>query len=209
MSVVQGLEGFLSARWKQRAYASILVRRSDGAVLTVKDSAGINEASYGDDSEPDWVLPTAAVRSGIAPREAAASVLSRLALEPSMGRMLVHDFRPAVGGAHAADGQDTGEEFLVYDGGTWVTDVERFTADGGLLQVRFCPLQQLAILLPPADAERAAAGVRALELGGVAELEHGRDVTPRHVPGNRQPPRELMPALPLTAPVPGLKNRNA
>lgn len=208
MSVVQGLDGFLSARWKHRAYASILVRRSDGAVLTVKDSAGINEASYGDDSEPDWVLPTAAVRSGMGPRGAAASVLTRLALEPSMGRVLVHDFRP-VGGAHAAGEGDTGTEFLVYDGGTWVTDVERFTADGGLLQVRFCPLEQLPVLLPPGDAERAAAAVRALELGGVAELETGRDVTPRHVPGNRQPPRDLMPALPQTAPVPGLKIRDA
>lgn len=206
MAVVQGLDGFLSARWKHLAYASVLVRRSDGAVLTVKDAAGINEASYGDDSEPDWVLPTAPVRSGMSPRGAAASVLSRLALEPSMGRMLVHDFRPA-GGAHAAGGAYTGHEFLVYDGGTWVTDVERFTADGGLLQVRFCPLVQLPVLLPPSDAERAAAGVHALELGGVAELEQGRDVTPRQVPGNRQPPRGLMPELPLTAPVPGLKNR--
>lgn len=205
MTVVQGLDGFLGARWKHQAYASILVRRSDGAVMTVKDAAGVNESSYGEDSEPDWVLPTVQVRSGATPRVAAASILARMALEPTMGRMLVHDFRPAAGGAHAAGGGDTGREFFVYDGGTWVTEVERFTADGGLLQVRFCPLDQLPILLPPGDAERAAAGVRSLELGGVAELEHGAEVTPRHVPGNRQPPRELMPELPTTAPVPGLK----
>ncbi|MGP5073631.1 hypothetical protein ACTXI0_14650 [Arthrobacter rhombi] len=205
MTVVQGLDGFLGARWKHQAYASTLVRRSDGAVLTVKDAVGVNESRYGEDSEPDWVLPTAQVRSGATPRGAAASILDRMALEPSMGRMLVHDFRPATGGAHSAGGSDTGHEFFVYDGGTWVTEVERFTADGGLLQVRFCPLDQLPILLPPGDAERAAAGVRSLELGGVTELEHGRDMTPRHVPGNRQPPRGLMPELPATAPVPGLR----
>lgn len=222
MSVAQGPGGFPGARSRHRAHASILVRRSDGAVLTVKDAAGIHEASYADDAEPDWVLPTAVVLPGTGPRGAAAAVLSRLALEPSMGRLLVHDVRPACGtdggaaaaaGRHAAPGGeaagegDPGQEFLVYDGGTWVTEVERFTADGGLLQVRFCPAGQLEDLLPPADAERAAAAVRALELGGVAELEAGRDVTPRHVPGNRQPPRGLMPELPLTAPVPGLKGR--
>ncbi|MGP5194622.1 hypothetical protein [Arthrobacter rhombi] len=206
MTVVQGLDGFLGARWKHQAYASTLVRRSDGAVLTVKDAVGVNESRYGEDSEPDWVLPTAQVRSGATPRGAAASILSRMALEPSMGRMLAHDFRPATGGAHSAGRNDTGQEFFVYDGGTWVTEVERFTADGGLLQVRFCPLDQLPVLLPPGDAERAAAGVRALELGGVTELEHGSDMTPRHVPGNRQPPRGLMPELPTTAPVPGLRH---
>ncbi|MEE1620695.1 hypothetical protein ACQ3I4_04505 [Zafaria sp. Z1313] len=193
MAQLQGLDSFLGSRWRHRAHAAVLLRRADGAVLVVR--------AVGTDAGVPWILPASPVRSGATPRGTAGRVLSRLALEPEPGRLLVHEF---IGGPASEAG---GAEHLVYDAGTWLTDVDGFTADGGRLDVRFLAPDALSPSVPRPEVTRILAALDALELGGVAELEDGRDVTPREAPGNGAPARSLMPELPAGAPVPGLRRR--
>lgn len=162
-----------------RLDVAVLMRRRDGAVLVVASPDG-------------WALPGGPVPTGSSPRGAAGQTLLRLALEPSLGRLLVQDFRSA---------DDGGTQVLVYDAGAWSTDLDGFTADGGSVRAAFCPVADLAARLGAAGAERAAAGLAALELGFLAELEDGLDATPGAVPGNGAPPRRMMPDLPVSSPV--------
>ncbi|MGJ9402621.1 NUDIX domain-containing protein [Arthrobacter sp. KK5.5] len=179
MAGLQALDGFLSARWRHRVAAHVLLRRRDGAVLLIRTPDG-------------WSLPGGAVRADESPRETVGAGLRRLALEATVGRLLAQDFRRADGG---------GSENLLYDGGSWATDADGFTADGGTLTARFMGPDGLGEWLGSDQAALAAAGLSALELGSVAELEDGREATPASAPGNIVPPRALMPSLPETSPV--------
>lgn len=179
MAGLQALDGFLSARWRHRLAAHVLLRRRDGAVLLVQTTDG-------------WTLPGGAVRADASPRAAVGAALLRLALESAVGRLLAHDFRRA---------DDGGSEVLLYDGGSWATDADGFTADGGQITARFCPAGELGAWLARGESALAAAGLRGLELGGVAELEDGVDASPAAAPGNRMPPRALMPSLPESSAV--------
>ncbi|GER21947.1 hypothetical protein NCCP1664_04440 [Zafaria cholistanensis] len=178
-----GLDGFLSGRWRHRVVATVLLRRPDGRVLLVRGADRI------------WKLPGGAVRPESSPRATAERALRRLGLDGGLGRLLVQDF---------ATGTDGGSLSLVFDGGTWDTSGTVFTAPDGV-EAAFSHPEAVSRLLEPADGERAAAALWALELGGTAELEDGRDATPRQRPGSTGPGRRLMPELP---PVPGILRRD-
>ena len=75
MAGLQALDGFLSARWRHRLAAHVLLRRRDGAVLLVQTTDG-------------WTLPGGAVRADASPRAAVGAALLRLALESAVGRLL-------------------------------------------------------------------------------------------------------------------------
>ena len=170
-----GLDGFLSGRWRHRVVATVLLRRTDGRVLLVRGADRI------------WKLPGGAVRPESSPRATAERALRRLALDGGIGRLLVQDF---------ATGADGGSLSLVFDGGTWDTDVTVFAAEDGGLEAAFSHPEAVSRLLEPSEGERAAAALWALELGGTAELEDGRDATARQRPGGVDPARRLMPELP-------------
>jgi|GEM_PF-3649959 len=170
-----GLDGFLSGRWRHRVVATVLLRGTDGRVLLVRGADRV------------WKLPGGAVRPESSPRATAERALRRLALEGGIGRLLVQDF---------ATGADGGSLSLVFDGGTRDAGATVFAAGDGALEAAFSPPEAVSRLLEPAEGERAAAALWALELGGTAELEDGRDATAHQRPGGAAPGRRLMPELP-------------
>ncbi|MBD7994448.1 NUDIX domain-containing protein [Arthrobacter sp. Sa2CUA1] len=172
----QGLTRFYGSVFRRRVDTSLLLRDGSGGILIVRAGNG------------PWALPGGVVKSGEDPRSAAAREASAvLGDRVQAGRMLVFD-------CSVVPAQDGGALSFVYDGGSIAAATSEFRAAGGSLQARFLPAADCTRLLDAPEAARLAAGLRALEMQGVAELVDGHATTV-DVPRPTGAPA-LMPRLP-------------
>jgi len=142
---------------RKRAAATMLFTDPAGRVLVVKPTY-----------KPRWELPGGAVEDGESPGTAAArEVAEELGIDRAAGVLLAVDYVPA-------DSARTEGLIVVFDGGT-IDDpgVLRLPADE-LSDWAFVAPDQLGDFLPPLQARRAAAGLRAREAGRAVYLEDGQ-----------------------------------
>ena len=166
-----GLSTFLSARWKRRVVTAVVVRRRDGKFLVQRQDDGA--------AEGHWRLPGGVVKTGQSPRAAAGHDLRvDLGLDVVPGRVLVMDFGQTA--------EPAGDSLtMIFDGGTWVTELDGYHAAGGTIQARFITLEESGPLLGPKDVLRLRAALDGLELLSVIEMEDGRRVDFEETPGPR------------------------
>ena len=142
---------------RKRAAATMLFTDPAGWVLVVKPTYNAR-----------WELPGGAVEDGEPPGTAAArEVAEELGVDRAAGVLLAVDYVPA-------DSMRTEGLIVVFDGGT-IDDpgVVRLPADE-LSDWAFVAPDRLGDFLPPLQARRAAAGLRAREAGRAVYLEDGQ-----------------------------------
>lgn len=164
-----GLSAFLGARWKRLVVTAVVVRRRDGRFLVLRRDE--------DGAQEHWRLPGGLVKTGQSPRAAARRDLRvDLGLDVVPGRVLVMDFNQAA--------EPAGDSLtMIFDGGTWVTELDGYHAAGGTVQARFVTVEEAGPLLEARDLNRLRAALDGLELLSVIELEDGERVIFEETPG--------------------------
>ena len=141
----------------KRSAATMLFTDAAGRVLVVKPTY-----------KPRWELPGGAVEDDESPGAAATrEIAEELGIDRPAGALLALDYVPGAAGR-------TEGLVVVFDGGT-ITDPAalRLPADE-LSDVAFVAADRLGDYLPPLQARRAVAGLRARAAGRAIYLEDGR-----------------------------------